>query len=88
MSYFDIVEFTFLHSLEVWYLRIHSCYIVLYRVFSQPANVLANLDTETNALVAMLTSGDDIFTLRTFSSIMRSSSQADSMKRVWESKRD
>jgi len=80
----NVIELLLFHGLELWYLCIHPLQVVLYSIVCVPTDVLSKV---RNCLrgrnSASLTSGDEIFTLRTFSSIMRRSSHHDSIKSVW-----
>lgn len=80
----DVVEFLLLHCFKMRYLCAHPCEVMFDRILGFPANVLRLVSNDTTCSYTQSpTSGDDIFTLRTFSSIIRSSVQADSMKRVY-----
>lgn len=83
-SHLDVIEFLLLHCFEMRYFCAHSCKVMFNRILGCPTHVLelVSIDT-TSSIEGFPTSGDDIFTLRTFSSIIRSSVQADSMKSVY-----
>lgn len=80
----DVIEFLLLHCFKMRYFCAHPCEVMFDRILRFPANVLGLVSNDnTCSITHFPTSGDDIFTLRTFSSIIRSSVQADSMKSVY-----
>ena len=82
----DIIELTLLHRLEMRDLSTHSCEIMLDRFVRRPAKVLHIISVVAiGRIKGIITSGEEILTLRTFSSMIFSSSQADSMNKVYDS---
>lgn len=82
-AYLDVVQLPLLHSFKMRNFRVHASDIILDSIVLVPALVLFLVNTSALAYrMGIPTSGDEILTLRTFSSIIFGSSTYDSIKIV------
>lgn len=82
--YLYIVEILLLHGLKVRYPSIYAPQIVFHGIVGIPVLILrlSLAPFILNLILSSLTSGEDILTDRTFSSMIRGSLHMDSIKRV------
>lgn len=84
-SYLDVVEIFLFHSFHMWNPCWYTAEVVLDRIVGVPSYILGHVSIVLldSKMIKSLTSGEDILTRRTFSSIIFGSSHIDSIKSVY-----